>query len=507
MTVEGEVSAGIPVDRGGTNMNAATLQAGLEALPNVDPGLTVTKPDGIDSQNLTVEFSGGFNAGRPWALMVGRAIEDTDGVVSVTRKQKGKKPGEPVMSATRGWPAVGRYVQQRLILGGFKSRPKSFIMSNVGEVFNLDTERVGPTAARLYDIDDDDTNVIRDITVGRALQLFTDGSVWMMEFDVLDADKTPILIKSDSPGISKNVRPTSIDNQQFYVQRGGETLRSMVFNEIEQNWLADNASVISASLMHDPVDSALRRAILGNDADMLFLPLENGDMLAITLMRTQEVSGFVTQRTAGLIKSIAVDAEEIAWLIVQRNVQDFQRNCFERMEPAKVLDGALEVDYGSQVSLLTNLIKYKNQTVHVFGDDDWLGQFLVSDTGTIDISPETARFVRVGYWIAPYALDVPFYPQEEQKYPMAAMKRVFAVEFSLLDTTSFAIYANGDKIRNVPLVHLDTDEADTPLTLLPFTGRRRLEGLPGFTATAQLGITQVFPGRMTCRSITKEIVA
>lgn len=504
LTLEGETTNSITIGPDGPTA-ANNIEAALDALPNTDNGITCTFDSGDSS--YTVEFTGGRNAGKNWAEMVGKILTNQDGVVLIRTEQKGKPAGEAIFSTTRGYPAVGRYCQQRLILGGFKSRPKSFIMSNTGDIYNLDTERVGPTAARLYDIDDDDTNVIRDLHVGRSLLMFLDGSVWSMEFDILDADKTPVLIKSDAPGIIKTVRPTSIDNQLFYVQRGGETLRAMVFNEVEQNQLADNASVISASLMNNPVDSALRRAVRGNDADMLFLVLEDGTMLAITLMRTQDVSGFMPQLTAGLFKSVAVDAEETAWLIVQRAFNGLQRMCFERAEPAKVLDGAIDYTSGASTSLIPGLTKFIGQTVHVICDSNHIGEWLVPGSGTLNVAPNAGTIFRVGNWSQPYATDIPFYPQEEQKFPMAQRKRCYALELSLQDTTSIAVAANGDEPRNVSLIDFDLDEADTPFSLLPFSGRRRLEGLPGFTKTGQVTVTQLFPGKMTVRAVTKEMLA
>lgn len=504
LQLEGETTTPITID--GTASNTATaIKNALEALPNVDAGLTVTDRS---ASEFEVEFSGDENAGRRWLEMTGRSITDLNGVVVVRTETRGKAPGEPIMSETAGWPAVGRFLQQRLILAGFRSRPKSWLMSTTGHPFNLDSERIGADAGRVFDLDDDDTNIIRDIHISSRIMFFLDGSVWSMPQDALSAENVPRLIKSDAPGIIREVRPISLDNAMFYVQRGGKALRGTVYSELEQNFIADNASVLSAFLMRaGPRDAALRRAVSGNDADLLLIPTNDGRLLTITMMRTQDVSGFAPHATEGEFHSVSVDAAEDVWFIAEREINADTRYALELMEADKLLDGAIEIVPGAPTSTLTGLDQFEGQTMHVIGDGDWLGSYEVTG-GEIDLgTKQVEELARVGHWPVPTATDTPYYPQEEAGRPLSRKKRVFAADISLLDTTSLAIAANGGPAQNVPLLDADVSPMDTPLSELPFTGRRRVENLLGFTETAQLTLTQLFPGRLTVRSVTKEIAA
>lgn len=504
LTLEGETTAAITFIATSAVTTAANIKAALEALPNLDPGLTVT---GIAANQFSVEFTGGENVAKNWGEMSGRALIDASGIVLVRTDQKGKEAGEPIMSDAVGWPAVGRFTQQRLLLAGFKAQPKSWLMSVTGEPFNLDSTREGADAGRLYDLDDDDTNVIRDMHIGSTIQFFLDGSVWALPKEILSAENVPRAIKSDAPGIDRRIRPISLDNALFYMQRGGHTLRSMVFSEIEQNFLADNASVLSAFLIDQPVDSALRRAVEGNDADLLFVVMANGNMTSITLMRTQEVSGFMPHKTIGKFVSISFDAAEDGWLVCERTINGATRHCLEKLEPTMLFDGALDLTLGAPTSTLTGLEQFNGQTMQVIGDGDYLGAFAVAG-GQAQLGDKVvSASARVGHWLAPLATDVPFRPAQQEGRPMARMKRVFAAELSLVNTTSVAIIANGGEVENVPLLDLDNQPMDTPLSALPFTGRRLVDKLPGFTPTAQFTVTQVFPGRLTVRSVTKEIAA
>ena len=84
----------------------------LEALPNVAAGITVT-PDGATPLTVfEIEFTGVGNANRDWLQITATTFRP--GTFASTRTMvQGKAGGEDIMSVARGWPAVGRYAQQR----------------------------------------------------------------------------------------------------------------------------------------------------------------------------------------------------------------------------------------------------------------------------------------------------------------------------------------------------------------------------------------------------------
>lgn len=93
---------------------APLIKAALELLPGVDPGLIVTC---VSDANFTIEFAGGNNAAKDWPQMEGVAFAN-DQYISVGTVTKGKAAGENLYSDARGWPAVGRFAQERLVTAG-----------------------------------------------------------------------------------------------------------------------------------------------------------------------------------------------------------------------------------------------------------------------------------------------------------------------------------------------------------------------------------------------------
>src|SRR5690606_38943982 len=80
-------------------------------------------------------------------------------------------------------------------------------------------------------------------------------------------------------------------------------------------------------------------------------------------------------------------------------------------------------------------------------------------------------------------------------------------EISVIRTSSLAIAANGGAAVDVPMFR--NDEIVLPFAPLatPFTGKAEAEGMHGFTDHGRLTVTQLYPGSLTVRSVTKNVVA
>lgn len=500
LTLEGLTTASIVQSPDNTTM-AANVKAALEALSTVDPGLTVVATD--SGSKITITFTGGANAGRPWLRMAGTSQGD-NGFVQVRTLTEGKAPGEPLISDARGWPAVGRYAQQRLLMAGLKSRPNDVLASVTGDPFNLNTELDLAIRAFSYEVDGSDNNVIRDIFVGRTLLFYGDQQLSYLKNKVLSSNEVPEFGASDSPGIKAESSPVSSENAIFHIQEGGNTLLTTTYTELEQNFVSDNASVLSAFLIKDPGDMFRRRSLGAVDSDLMIMINDaDGTATALTLMRTQEVSGFAPWATDGLFKSGCTDHDNIVWLLVRRLVDGVAEIRLERMDPDALLDEAVEISQTASTTV-AGLARFNGRVVWAVANDRVYGPYTVSG-GTITLTHE-ATSVRVGTWIAPLATDPQVSLTEETRTRMARLHRVNRAEISVLGATSIALRANDGPVRNVGLrTNQDTIFDEGPLAR-PFTGKVEAEGMHGFTDHGKLTVTQTFPGHLTVRSATKSVV-
>lgn len=502
LTLEGEPTAAITIG-GSTAATASNMQAALRALDITAGDLTVGAMGG-DQLRFQVTFEG-RDGQRPWLEMFGRMLK-LSGAVLVQREVKGKKGGEHLFGTARGFPAVGRFYQNRLIMAGFKSRPNAYLVSVAGEPFNLDTERAGATRAYITEIDADDSNTIREIAISSTLLFLTDTSGFWLRNAVLTPEDAPQHVRMSAPGIDAAVRPISVENAMIAVQREGAALREIVYSEIESNFLSNNASVLSASFIRQPRDMTLRRAMSGNDADTLWLVNADGTMTSVTLMRSQEVNGYALHQTDGQFIAATAASNNVIWLIATRLVGNVLKYVLERHEPDAVLDGYLTYNVSPASATVTGLNHFENRSVWIQAANGFFGPFHVAGT-QVTLPVPVVGEIRVGSWSPPRATDWPLRLEDDEGHPMARLKRVFAAELSIQDTTSLAIEVNDAPAANVDLHDAASMVPDAGPLDHPVTGRRRVEGMPGFSRGGQMTVTQTFPGRLILRSVTKEIRA
>jgi hypothetical protein len=500
LIVEGKATASIQLNAD-TDVTRAAIAAALEALPNVNSGLTVTYTGGV----YRVEFSGAGNAERDWLEMSGIAL-NADGFVSVRTLTEGSAGGEAIISNARGWPSVGRLVQKRLVMAGLKSKPNSIIASVTGAPFDLNTELGVATAAFMYDIGENEANVIRDLFLSRTLIAF--GSVqhaWLKN-NVLSADDVPEFGFSDAPGITSSLRPVATNSAIFYVQAGKTSLQMLSYTEIEQNYVGDNASVLSANLIKDPVDMTRRRATDAIDSDILVIINGDGTATVLTLMRSQDVSGYAPWRTDGGFIAAQADQNNDVWLLVKRESDGTAAVRLEKMVPDMLLDEAETRTIGVSTATITGLERFNGRQIWAIADDQAHGPVPVA-AGVAEFAEPLLGNVRIGSWVAPLAVDPPVYIEHETGRRQARLKRVNRLTLSLFKTTSVAISANGGEAQNLSMVNNDALIMGQGPLARPFTGAVEAEGMHGFTAEGQSTVTQTFPGTLTVRRASKDIVA
>lgn len=499
LTLEGLTTAAIEYSAT-PETTADNIKAALEALANVADGITVTA---TDANLMVVTFTGAENSGVNWAQMAAAALSG-EGYVRARTTTQGDPGGEPIISEARGWPAVGRFHGQRLVMAGLKSRPNDILASVLGDPYNLNTKIDAGIAAVSYEIDAPENNEIRDIVAAQTLIFLGSQQVTFLKSDGLSADEAPNFGQSDAPGMKATVPPVTSGNALYYVQDGGASLQMIAYSELEQNFVPDNAGVLSAFLIRDPVDQARRRPADGIDADLIVEPNADGSATVLTVMRTQEVSGFAPWSTDGEFASVCADTGNALWFLVRRLMNGTQQLRLEKYEHGKLLDEASEIAQAASKTV-AGLSRFNGRQVWAVANDQVFGPFAVA-AGTIEL-PEEASEIRVGTWVAPYAVDPEVSLEQESRRRHARLKRVNRAVISVLDTTSLAIAANGGATVDVPLWNNAEVELDQGPLARPYSGKAEAEGMHGFTEHGKLTVTQLWPGRLTVRSVTKNIAA
>lgn len=497
LTLEGQTTTAIDV---GPNWPTAAVNilAALEALPNIQPGMTVTS---LNNGIFEVTFTGGTNAKRPWLLMAGTAL-NTNGTVVVREMVKGIRPGEAVISPARGFPRTGLFYQQSLVAAGAESLPRHILKSVTGSPDDFNTDIVAATGAMFFELDGGTANEIVKLVDGMTLTAFTRDDIYHLDDDRLSKTEVPSFKPAHQQGVKRGVPVASLEGGLIFIEAGGHIIREAKYSEMTRNLQTQNISVLSSHLLNDPVDLAHRRAVRSQENDLVLIVNADGSLIQMTALRSEGITGFTLRDTVGAFRAVSVNSQQEARLAVERQTSGTRRLWLERIDRDTVTDCA-HLANGAGLTAIAVDPAFNGEELHVFCDLAYLGRRVVS-AGQIADLPASSR-IEAGYPSLADVIDMPVLKDAEAERPMARLKRCHALHLSLFETDHVAVEVNGGPIYEVPLMEIGGVNVGDAVGDHPFTGTVHLEGFLGFSETAQVRLRQLRPGRLTVRSMRKEL--
>ncbi|SNZ20951.1 hypothetical protein [Cohaesibacter gelatinilyticus] len=495
VTVSGQDTTTIDMP-GGINWDsvATLIKNAILELPNVAPGLVVTQKA---SARITIRFEGKENQGDGWAIS-GTAINKADAAIPAYKIKVGLQPGEPIISATRGWPRCGMFFQQRFFAGGFKSRGNNWMTSIVGRYFTFDTRLDEANGAFVVPLDSEGGEKINHIVPGRNMLVFTSEREYWISERTIDKTKPTVHVEASTHGTKPGVPVVKNEGAAIFVHKSGSVISEFRYTDVDGNFVSQPISILSPHLFEDVTDMAMRRAKLSTDANMLGVLDAKGRMRAGFLLRQQDVTGFgrITSQE-DLFRAISVNGRDEMAVVMERNNQ----RRLERFERGLLLDAAKPFTFPDARSEITGLEHLEGRDVWVLGDGDVYGPCKVLNA-KIQV-PTPVQTGEVGLFAPPKVTTLPPPRDIGPKTVLRRQARIHSVWVSVVNTTSLAIAANGEEPVDVPLRAYDGN-MDKPELDAGYTGMIELRGLKGFAHEPTVTITQTRPGRLAVRSITIE---
>lgn len=278
---------------------------------------------------------------------------------------------EDVWSTTRGWPNCGVFHEGRLWLGGSESRPSTVWGSRVALFFDFDPGTLLDDDAIDASLDTGQFNKIINLYSGRTLQIMTTGG----EHAVLQQLNEPITPsnfnakKQTSIGSRENVRLAEVEGIVLFVQREGESVQGMVYDDTQQAFTNKLVSLISSHLIITPVDFALRKATSTSDGNYLLIVNSDGTLTVGCLHIAQNIAALTPQETDGLFKACGVDNDEM-WFVVERTINSATVRYIERFNFDYTTDAAMRSTTGVPTDTFSGFDHLEGEEVKVVIDGD-----------------------------------------------------------------------------------------------------------------------------------------
>lgn len=271
-----------------------------------------------------VRFTGYTNS----THMTGEVLDDFSGTGAFTDAEF----RELAFSDTRGWPSCGTFHGERLVVGHTDQLPQHVFMSRVGKYFDFNDAQSLDDYGIIAELASDKVSSIYNIVSARHLHILTSSAEWyVMPNDAPITPDTVAFKRATETGSLAGLRWASVEGATMFVQRGGKSVREFVFIDTEQDYQANNVSLLSSHLIDVPVDFAQRKATATDEGDLVLACNSDGTCAALSTLRTQDVTAWSLLVTQGNFLNVAEDGQSI-FFVVDRTVDGVTRRYLEQMD-------------------------------------------------------------------------------------------------------------------------------------------------------------------------------
>lgn len=433
---------------------------------------------------------------------------------------------EPAWSATRGWPSCGTFHQGRLYLAGSRQRPQSVWASRGGGLYFDFNDARSDLADYGFNVvgDSDTVSAVQNLYSGRYLSSHADDSEWYFPQSATEPiTPSNVFLKratkrgslsADSDGNKIRVPLCEVDGGVLFVQKGGKSVRELLWDVDVADYTAQNIALLSPQLLNAPVDFALRKATSTDDSDLVIATNGDGTMAVLCTLRDQNITAWTGWSTEGDYIACQVDQSDI-YAVVERTLNGTTAWYLEIFDDDCIFDCSTLVTTGFALTVSTPSY-LDGVTLKVRIDDANVADCVpVAGVLTLPSLPTTSLEYGLNFptvnirrfgnsatqtedvqtpaiLLMPVAADL-------ANGPIAAkFKRVVNVYAQFIDTQSAAIQGENCNFRQ-----FDVDTFDTAPPL--FTGHYPLEGLLGYDRYGETLINQIEPGPFNLASVIREV--
>lgn len=284
----------------------------------------------------------------------------------------------PVWSAALGYPTTVTFHEQRTVAGGTRRYPQTLWGSRSGLYFDF-TKGTADDHSYSFELGTDEVNPILFLSSNRALLALTYGGEWTISGGV-EKPLTPTNVRAmmQSKAGAAGVRPEQIDDDLFYVQRGGGRLRTLGYRIELGGYQSEEASTFSEHLTKAGIENITYQQA---PERVVWLLRSDGSYLACTSSREQQLRAMTLCAAAGggVVESQATIPEggqDVTYQIVRRTVNGATTRRMERMRWSAVFDS--QRDSLPAGNVITGLGHLEGMSVGVVADDVDKGDFVVS---------------------------------------------------------------------------------------------------------------------------------
>ena len=210
-------------------------------------------------------------------------------------------------SARLGYPAMGIFHQERLILANTPAEPQALWMSKPASWHDFgvsipaeDTDSITVTLAAK------EVNEIRGLASRSDLLIFTGGAEWVAKAGSKSDVFTPSSVTLTPSGYrgSADIAPLEVGPATLFMQKHGKVVRGMGYQLDIDGYSASDLSILSEHLFEGR--RAVRWAYQQEPWSVVWIVLDDGQALALTLQHEHQVTAWSRQEFSRPVRDVCV---------------------------------------------------------------------------------------------------------------------------------------------------------------------------------------------------------
>jgi len=311
-------------------------------------------------------------------------------------------------SAARGYPAAATFYENRFLVGGTQDGPLTVAGSRTGNPNDFDNSNTTQDFGFVFTIAADTTGRIRDMKSKRNVNIFTTDDEYELGGGDNALSPTNVLCRRQSLYGISDIPVLDVEDELMFFTANFKELRSFVYQLTSDKYVADNKTILAHHLFvpgKEPFDMAYLRSYRDTQANYLYVTREDGEMCVLCVDAARNVLAWSRRKTNGIYRAVNVAnvvdstgrSRECLFAVVQRTINNVDRVFIEAQTEEDVfLDHFYTGTDTTPKTTWSGLNTLIGETVTVVGDGFVLGDYLVDNTGTIEVS-EPVSEIQVGF--------------------------------------------------------------------------------------------------------------
>lgn len=299
---------------------------------------------------------------------------------------------EQAWSSHRGWPIVGSFHQNRLVIAGTKSLPQTVFLSRSGDFFNFNDATGTGTPPAVLDTDEvevtlssNEVNAALDLfSVRGNLQTFTTAAEWLEKSKPITPTQVSFDIQTRHGMSNSGIRVVSVDSETLFVDRTQKQLRGLNYQFQTDSYTARNLTVTAPDILVSPTTAAYLRSYSDSQSNYVFLRNSDGTLVGISIDSDQKIAGWFHFNGVATFQDICVVNDSL-YALASWNGHQY----LAKMTDDTYVD-LWESKTGSATTAWSGFTTFANSTITVVGDGYVFDGVAVDGSGNFTLTSAVA---------------------------------------------------------------------------------------------------------------------